>query len=515
MRSKEIKRQSFDRGDPDPLSDARNRCRVSTTLLLLLLARGFISINSFFIRGECEKGLLANGFQPLRIFALFWASICVKLGYHARRARPGETGLVDLVFPVYFITFCLPPHSLSPSYTIDSIPSNLQFLLPPLQLDNLRPLNLITNIVAKNQRSQEAVGQRKTKRVFEKGDLGWSLERSEVGLSGKAKPFVKVEVTRGIWNVASMNGADWPSLAANLSTIEQHVKKIIAATGVDVPSLVIVFHHNSDVVVQLLKSCFTSTLGCSFSNIYSNGGVGTLIGHGFGPYFSGGISPVAPGIVYLCVHRSVRDVLFMTEEIVSLLLSSVKDIASNGLSTEKLEKLKKAKYGMRYGQVSFTVAMTRVKVAASLGASLVWISGGLNLVQSLMTETLPSWFISVHGSERGGESGGMVYMLGGYTLAYFAVFCGAFSWGVDTDSRSSQRRPKVLEDHLEFLASTLDGKISLGCDGATWRAYVSGFVSLLVACTPKWIMEIDVDVLKWMIKGLREWNEEAMDGCCC
>lgn len=108
MRSKEIKRQSFDRGDPDPLSDARNRCRVSTTLLLLLLARGFISINSFFIRGECEKGLLANGFQPLRIFALFWASICVKLGYHARRARPGETGLVDLVFPVYFITFCLP-----------------------------------------------------------------------------------------------------------------------------------------------------------------------------------------------------------------------------------------------------------------------------------------------------------------------------------------------------------------------------------------------------------------------
>ena len=69
MRSKEIKRQSFDRGDPDPLSDARNRCRVSTTLLLLLLARGFISINSFFIRGSCEKGLLANGFQPLRIFA--------------------------------------------------------------------------------------------------------------------------------------------------------------------------------------------------------------------------------------------------------------------------------------------------------------------------------------------------------------------------------------------------------------------------------------------------------------
>jgi hypothetical protein len=144
MRSKEIKRQSFDRGDPDPLSDARNRCRVSTTLLLLLLARGFISINSFFIRGECEKGLLANGFQPLRIFALFWASICVKLGYHARRARPGETGLVDLVFPVYFITFCLPPHSLSPSYTIDSIPSNLQ--CEQNRIDGQNPFDMVFSL---------------------------------------------------------------------------------------------------------------------------------------------------------------------------------------------------------------------------------------------------------------------------------------------------------------------------------------------------------------------------------
>ncbi|KAK3193880.1 hypothetical protein Dsin_025190 [Dipteronia sinensis] len=398
--------------------------------------------------------------------------------------------------------------------------------------------------------------------------------------------YFAAEVTRGIWKVASMNGTDWPSPAANLSAVEQQVKKIIAATGVDVPSLVIggnspatlplplaalvsltitykldkaserfltlvgpalsslatscpwpcmpitaslwsqkvrrwsdflvfqssrtVFHHNSDAVVQLLKSCFTSTLGLSSSNIYSNGGVGALLGHGFGSHFSGGISPVAPGIVYLRVHRSVRDVLFMTEEIVSLLMSSVKDIASSGLSTEKLEKLRKTKYGMRYGQVSLAAAVTRVKVAASLGASLVWISGGLNLVQSLMTETLPSWFISVHGLKQGGESGGMVSMLGGYALAYFAVFCGAFAWGVDTESRASQRRPKVLGAHLEFLASALDGKISLGCDGATWRAYVSGFVSLLVACMPKWIMEIDVDVLKRMCKGLRQWNEEAL-----
>lgn len=36
-----------------------------------------------------------------------------------------------------------------------------------------------------------------------------------------------------------MNGTDWPSPAANLSIVEQQIKKILAATGVDVPSLAI------------------------------------------------------------------------------------------------------------------------------------------------------------------------------------------------------------------------------------------------------------------------------------
>lgn len=35
-----------------------------------------------------------------------------------------------------------------------------------------------------------------------------------------------------------MNGSDWPSPAANLSIVEEQIKKIVAATGVDVPSLV-------------------------------------------------------------------------------------------------------------------------------------------------------------------------------------------------------------------------------------------------------------------------------------
>ncbi|XP_011007536.1 PREDICTED: mediator of RNA polymerase II transcription subunit 33B-like isoform X1 [Populus euphratica] len=399
--------------------------------------------------------------------------------------------------------------------------------------------------------------------------------------------YLSAEVTRGIWKPASMNGTDWPSPAVNLSSVEQQIKKILAATGVDVPSLSVggtslatlplplaalvsltitykldkmserfltlvgpalnalaagcpwpcmpiitslwaqkvkrwsdylvfsasrtVFHHNSDAVVQLLKSCFASTLGLSPPHISSNGGVGALLGHGFGSHLSGGISAVAPGILYLRVHRSVRDVMFMTEEILSLLMHSVRDIASSAWTRGAMEKLKKRKYGMRYGKVSLAAAMTRVKLAASLGSSLVWISGGLNLVQSLINETLPSWFISVHGLEQeGGDSGGLVARLRGYALAYFALFCGTFAWGVDSESASSKKRPTVLKAHLEFLASALEGKISLGCDWATAWAYASGFVCLMVACTPKWVPEVDVDILKRVSKGLRQWNEEEL-----
>ncbi|KAJ4968446.1 hypothetical protein NE237_015147 [Protea cynaroides] len=397
--------------------------------------------------------------------------------------------------------------------------------------------------------------------------------------------YFSAEVTRGVWQPAFMNGTDWPSPAANLSNVEEQIKRILAATGVDVPSLVAggsspatlplplaayvsftitfkldrtserflnlagpaletlaagcpwpcmpivaslwtqkvkrwsdflvfsasrtVFHHNSDAVVQLLKSCFTATLGLNAAPISNCSGVGALLGHGFG-HFHGGFSPVAPGILYLRVYRSIRDIMFMTEEILSLLMQSVREIAGDGLLREKMEQLQKTKYGMRYGQVSLATAMTRVKVAASLGASLVWLSGGLSLVHSLFKEILPSWFISAHGSDQEGGCRGMVAMLRGYALAYFAILCGTFAWGVDSKSSASKRRPKILGAHLEFLASVIDGKISLGCDLATWQAYVSGFMSLMVACTPTWVLEVEVDVLKRLTKGLRQWNEEEL-----
>ncbi|KAK4755757.1 hypothetical protein SAY87_009514 [Trapa incisa] len=395
--------------------------------------------------------------------------------------------------------------------------------------------------------------------------------------------YFSAEVSRSIWKPAFMNGTDWPSPAANLANVEEQIKKILAATGVNAPSLSAgeisqatlplplaafvsltitykidkasqrflslagpaleslaadcpwpcmpivaslwtqkakrwsdflvfsasrtVFLHNSDAVVQLLKSCFTSTLGLSSSPISSSGGIGALLGHGFGSHFWGGMRPVAPGILYLRAYRSIRDIMFLTEEVVSLLMYSVREISRVNLYREK----KATESTKRYGRVSLTGAMARVKLAASLAASLVWLSGGFCLVQSLMKETLPSWFISVHLSGKdGGSSEGMVAMLGGYALAYFTVLCGAFAWGVDSSSSASRRRPKILGTHMEFLASVLDGKISLGCNWTMWQAYVSGFLSLMVGCTPNWVLDVNADVLKRLSRGLRQWKEDDL-----
>lgn len=270
-----------------------------------------------------------------------------------------------------------------------------------------------------------------------------------------------------------------------------------------------VFLNNNHAVIQLLKSCFMTTLGLNSSSISSNGGIGALLGHGFGSHFYGGISPVAPGILYLRVYRSIRDIMFLREEIVSLLMQSISDIAHSELPRQRLDKLKIPKNGKKFGNVSLAKTMTRVKLAALLGASLLWLSGGSGLVQSLIKETLPSWFLSIHSSNQGGE-GGLVPMLKGYALAYFAVLCGAFASGVDSLSMASKRRPKIIGRHVEFIASVLDGKISLGCDPATWHAYVSGFVSLMVGCTPTWVFEVDAELLKRLSKGLRQWHEEDL-----
>ncbi|EPS58647.1 hypothetical protein M569_16166, partial [Genlisea aurea] len=397
--------------------------------------------------------------------------------------------------------------------------------------------------------------------------------------------YFSAEVTRGLWTPACMNGTDWPSPATNLSAVEQQIKQILAATGVNVPSLPIggsspvtiplplavllsltimfkvdrdvgrnlylvapalsrlgtscpwpcmpiitslwalkakrwsdflvfsasqtVFYHSNEAVVQLLRVCFSTVVGLnsasSPSSVESKGSVGALLGHGFGC-----------GILYLRVHRSIRNVFYVTEAIVSLLMQTVRDVvADRNLAPEKMERLRRAKHGTKSGHVSLVAAVSQVKLAASLGASLVWISGGLNAVHSLIKEILPSWFISKCGdgsaSSSGGGGGGIVGpMLSGYALAYLVVYAGAFAWGVDSAAAAAAKlRGKAVEEHLEFLGSTMDGKVSVGCGGATWRAYVTGWLGLVVKCAPEWLAagEVDVEVVKRVCRGLRkEWG---------
>lgn len=66
--------------------------------------------------------------------------------------------------------------------------------------------------------------------------------------------YFSSEVSRGVWKPVFMNGVDWPSPATNLSNVEEYIKKILATTGVDIPSLapgknserVFFFCHNSE-----------------------------------------------------------------------------------------------------------------------------------------------------------------------------------------------------------------------------------------------------------------------------
>ncbi|XP_010532697.1 PREDICTED: mediator of RNA polymerase II transcription subunit 33A-like isoform X2 [Tarenaya hassleriana] len=391
--------------------------------------------------------------------------------------------------------------------------------------------------------------------------------------------YFSAEVSRGVWKPVFMNGMDWPSPAANLSNVEEYMKKILATTSVDIPSLApggsspatlplplaafvsltitykidkaserflnlagpaleclaagcpwpcmpivtslwtqkakrwfdflvfsasrTVFLHDRDAVVQLLRNCFSATLGLNATPISNDGGVGALLGHGFGSHFYGGISPVAPGILYLRMHRSLRDTAFVSEEIFSLLVHSITEISRNGLSN-----------GKRYNQASLARAMARVKLAASLSASLVWLTGGLGVVHLLIKEILPSWFLIVHRPDHepvgGGLPSGLVAELRGHALAHFIVLCGSLAWGVDSASSASRRRPRILRSHMAFIASAMDGKVAVGCESETWRTYVSGLVSLMVRCLPEWVKEMEVEALKTVSEGLRQWRKEEL-----
>jgi hypothetical protein len=260
-----------------------------------------------------------------------------------------------------------------------------------------------------------------------------------------------------------------------------------------------VFKQNKCALLQLLRNCFAVTLSTSSapgSMLQVNGGVGALLGHG--PW-----STYSPGVVYLRSYCMQHDIMFLSDETLVLVADAVRELGSQGSNGENPSRLRSV-------QASLSSSMSRAVQASSLGASLLYVSGGTTLVAKLFTESIPTWFLS-KGSQA---SGGLV--LQGYAIAHFALLSGALAWGVSSSTGEisgvplTMRRQYVLGLHMEFLASGLGGDLPLSCDHVLWRSYVVGFLALMVTCTPTWILELKIEILRKLATGLRFWHEHDL-----
>ncbi|CAM8961864.1 unnamed protein product [Rhodiola kirilowii] len=384
--------------------------------------------------------------------------------------------------------------------------------------------------------------------------------------------YFSAEVTRGLWKLVPMNGTDWPSPAANISSVENELKQILAAVGVNIPSnpgissamlplpmaalvsLTITFkldksleyihavagpalencasscpwpsmsivgslwaqkvkrwHHfivvscsrsviqqNKDAVAQLLKSCFTSflePLQDSDAPLGTQTGINGLLGN----LISAGGS-IQPGFLYLRTCRLIQNVQYVNNVIISLVSESAKKLAAKRVSKEAAR--------LKSSRSSLALATAKAKEVATLGASLLCITGGPSLVQELYQETIPTWLLSAR-EESADEVSAVSRIIEGYAMAYLVVLSGAFGWGLGTKlpSWAFFRRARILRAHLDFVAEVLEGNISLGCDPATWKAYVSCLVGLIVSFAPLWIKEVKLETLKKLSNGLRGWHE--------
>ncbi|XP_050235406.1 mediator of RNA polymerase II transcription subunit 33A-like [Mercurialis annua] len=389
--------------------------------------------------------------------------------------------------------------------------------------------------------------------------------------------YFAAEVTRGTWKPVHMNGTDWPSPAAVLSSVESEMKELLSAAGVDFPtfssgnspvmlplpiaalvSLTItfklnkgldyihavvgpalencaagcawpsvpiigslwaqkvrrwhdyivvsctrsVFRQNKEAVTKLLRSCFSSFLGSvnvSSSLMTNQCSVDGLLGSTI-PTACGSL---ASGFLYIRSCRTIPDIQYVNGVIIDIVGEHARESAVRWSNTN-CSRLKSC-------QASLNLAAAKAREAAILGASLLCISGGMNLVQELFLETMPTLLFSSREVKQC-EMSVVCRIMEGYAMAYMLVLSGSLAWGPGTKSPSwaLSRRAQIVGSHMEFLAGVLDGKISLGCHPATWRAYVSCLVRMMANFTPAWIQEVRLETLKKLANGLRGWHEHEL-----
>ncbi|KAG6507965.1 hypothetical protein ZIOFF_033320 [Zingiber officinale] len=312
--------------------------------------------------------------------------------------------------------------------------------------------------------------------------------------------YFSAEITRGIWKPVSLNGTDWPSPSPTLLSMESEIKEILASVGVHINSC----YPRKRAVAQLIRSCFTSFLGPSVSgdsHIIANRGVNGLLGQFMSD--EGARLPVPPGFLYLRTFRNFHDTHFVNEVIFKLVIEWAHKLANEWASGGPA--------CLKSGRTSLAAAASGVQEVATLGASLLCIAGGVQMVQILYEETLPTLLLSTSEEKLGG-AGPVSNILQGYAMAYMLILCGSFVWGNGNTSPAytsvfSSRRTRVIGIHMDFIAGAVGGNIILGCDPATWKAYVSCFVGLLVKFAPAWVGGVKQETLQKLASGLRGWHE--------
>lgn len=260
------------------------------------------------------------------------------------------------------------------------------------------------------------------------------------------------------------------------------------------------FRRNKEAVAQLLRSCFSSFLGSlNVSSLLSNqSSVNNLLGSVLA---TRAVCPsLAPGFLYLRSCRTILDVHHVSDVIVGLVAEYSREAAARWSSSD-LPRLKSS-------QASLSLASSKAREVAALGASLLCVTGGLQVVQELYRETIPTWLLSSR-DEKLSKVSAVTRIMEGYAMAYMLVLSGSLIFGVGATppSWAFSKRARVVGIHLDFIARVLEGNILLGCDPATWKAYVSCLVGLIVSSAPAWIKEVKPETLRKLASGLRGWHE--------
>ena len=322
-----------------------------------------------------------------------------------------------------------------------------------------------------------------------------------VSLSITFKLDKSLEYMHAITGAALENcasGCPWPSMPIIGSLWAQKVRRwhnfIVVSCSRSV------FRHNKESVSQLLRSCFSSFLGTlciSTTKLTAecsvNGLLGSIAAPGSYPY-------VAPGFLFLRSCRNMHNVQYLNDVIVDLVTQYSSELASRRASAGSCH--------LKSSEASLSQAVQSAKEVAMLGASLLCAAGGIQLVQELYKETIPTWLLSSRDVKHNNDSA-VCHILEGYAVAYLLILSGSIIWGVGAKipSWAFSRRNRTIGVHLDFLVEVMERKISLSCNPVTWKTYVSCLVGLMVSLAPAWIQEVKVDTLRKLARGLCRWHE--------